>query len=123
MSAAVGSLPAAGPLQAAIPTRVIHNTSPLALEGGKRNILQKPKMWVRWSADEDELLRRAVQKHGDHDFNLISEQIFHGSRTETQCRNRWQRAVQPGVKTSKWTKEEDEVSSILSCVCLSCTLL
>ena len=106
-----GSLPAACPLQQQQQqqqsTRVIHNTSPL--ERGKRNILQKPKMWVRWTADEDELLKKAVQKHGDHDFNLISEQIFHGSRTETQCRNRWQRAVQPGIKTGKWSKEEDEM--------------
>jgi len=103
---AVGSL-AACPLQQQQSTRVIHNTSPLGCAGG-RTVLQKPKMWARWSNDEDELLRKAVQKHGDHDFNLISEQIFHGSRTETQCRNRWQRAVQPGVKTGKWTKEEDE---------------
>ena len=66
--------------------------------------LQKPKKWVRWSEQEDTLLRRAVYQWGEGAFGDISEQIFRGSRTETQCKNRWKT-----VQVGKWAKEEDKI--------------
>ena len=53
--------------------------------------LQKPKKWIRWSEQEDALLRRAVMQWGEGAFREISEQIFRGSRTENQCKNRWKK--------------------------------
>ena len=53
--------------------------------------LQQPKKWVRWSEQEDICLRRAVQTYGEHNFKGISEHIFHGARSEVQCKNRWKK--------------------------------
>jgi hypothetical protein len=53
--------------------------------------LQQPKKWVRWSDHEDQILNRAVEQYGENNFRHISEQIFHGSRTEVQCKNRWKK--------------------------------
>lgn len=53
--------------------------------------LQQPKKWVRWSDHEDLILRRSVEQFGENNYRLISEQVFHGSRTEVQCKNRWKK--------------------------------
>lgn len=53
--------------------------------------LQEPKKWVRWSEQEDQHLRRAVQAYGEQNFKMISERIFHGARSEVQCKNRWKK--------------------------------
>lgn len=53
--------------------------------------LQKPKKWVRWSEQEDQHLRRAVKTLGENNFKMISERVFHGTRTEVQCKNRWKK--------------------------------
>jgi len=96
--------------------------------------LQKPKKWVRWSDHEDQVLRRTEEQFGENNFRLISEQVFHGSRTEVQCKNRWKKvsclrnivlgslgfaqimlmrsrfqALQPGLVKGRWTKEEDNI--------------
>ncbi|KAL7515470.1 hypothetical protein ACHAXN_012791 [Cyclotella atomus] len=71
--------------------------------------LQEPKKWVRWSEQEDQHLRRAVQAYGEHNFKLISERIFHGARSEVQCKNRWKKALQPGLVKGRWTREEDDI--------------
>ncbi|KAL3815816.1 hypothetical protein ACHAXA_010750 [Cyclostephanos tholiformis] len=98
--------------------------------------LQQPKKWVRWSDHEDQVLSRAVGQYGENNFRHISEQIFQGSRTEVQCKNRWKKvssidarnsrghvrgdftrtmdvptmqALQPGLVKGRWTKEEDDI--------------
>jgi len=53
--------------------------------------MQQLKKWVRWSDHEDQALGRAVEQYGENNFRHISEQIFHGSRTEVQCKNRWKK--------------------------------
>jgi myb proto-oncogene protein len=97
--------------------------------------LQKPKKWVRWSEQEDQHLRRAVRTLGENNFKMISERVFHGTRSEVQCKNRWKKvrlllnfsfdlritshlqsariamtqALQPGLVKGRWTREEDEI--------------
>lgn len=99
--------------------------------------LQQPKKWVRWSEHEDQVLRSAVHQWGENNFRHISEQVFHGSRTEVQCKTRWKKvscfqcldfireidahgifathtqfdskALQPGLVKGHWTKEEDSI--------------
>lgn len=70
---------------------------------------QQPKKWVRWSDQEDNALRRAVHQWGDNNFELISKHLFHGTRSEAQCKNRWKKALQPGLVKGRWTKEEDDI--------------
>jgi len=55
--------------------------------------LQQPKKWVRWSEHEDQILTRAVDQWGENNFRYISEQIFHGSRSAVQCKNRWMKVI------------------------------
>ena len=63
-------------------------------------------LWVRWTDLEDKVLRTAVEVHGEN-FQYISNYVFNGSRTEKQCRTRWERRQK---KTNdKWTKEEDDI--------------
>lgn len=99
--------------------------------------LQQPKKWVRWSEDEDRILGKAVEQYGENNFRQISEQVFQGTRTEQQCKNRWKKvsvahlgiialfvvitmstivfthlacqALQPGLVKGRWTKEEDDI--------------
>lgn len=64
------------------------------IEGGVPGMaipLQQPKKWVRWSEQEDQYLRRAVHTLGENSFKMISEKVFHGTRTEVQCKNRWKK--------------------------------
>jgi hypothetical protein len=72
--------------------------------------LQKPKKWVRWSDHEDQILTRAVDRWGENNFRHISEQIFHGSRTEVQCKNRWKKVI-------------FRISSQCSSLLLSCNII
>ena len=60
---------------------------------GNAASLQQPKKWVRWSDHEDQMLSRAVDQWGENNFRYISEQIFHGTRTEVQCKNRWKKVI------------------------------
>ena len=53
--------------------------------------LQDPKKWVRWSDHEDLILRKSVEQFGENNYRLISERVFHGTRTEVQCKNRWKK--------------------------------
>lgn len=71
--------------------------------------LGQPKKWVRWTDTEDHLLKRAVKKYGEDKMDLISKRIFYNTRDVNQCRQRWKKALQPGLVKGKWTNEEDSI--------------
>ena len=71
--------------------------------------LEQPKRWVRWSDNEDNILRTSVAHLGENNFRHISENIFRGTRSESQCKNRWKKALQPGLVRGQWSKEEDDI--------------
>ena len=56
-----------------------------------------------WTADEDELLRSAVQQYGGRNWKKISDQI--PDRTDVQCLHRWQKVLRPGLVKGPWTPE------------------
>jgi len=64
---------------------------PMPAMGNAVAPLQQPKKWVRWSEDEDRILGQAVEQYGENNFRHISEQVFQGTRTEQQCKNRWKK--------------------------------
>ena len=102
------AMAAPAPLQMQVPPPMLVNS--MMLQPGMSSVpLQEPKKWVRWSEQEDQHLRRAVQAFGEHNFKLISERVFHGSRSEVQCKNRWKKALQPGLVKGRWSKEEDAI--------------
>ena len=60
----------------------------------------------KWNAQEDELLREAVNRYGGRNWKKISECM--SGRTDVQCLHRWQKVLRPGLIKGPWTKEEDE---------------
>ncbi|BGP42123.1 hypothetical protein JCM10449v2_006125 [Rhodotorula kratochvilovae] len=69
-------------------------------------VLSKPKpIKGSWTADEDAKLRELVEELGSEKWVVISSQM--GSRTGKQCRERWHNHLDPSIKKSDWTPEED----------------
>ncbi|KAI6045097.1 hypothetical protein EDC04DRAFT_3105251 [Pisolithus marmoratus] len=61
-----------------------------------------------WTAQEDELLARAVAEHGENDnWKRVAECV--PGRTNKACRKRWLHSLSPDVKKTAWTPEEDRM--------------
>ncbi|KII93703.1 hypothetical protein PLICRDRAFT_26811 [Plicaturopsis crispa FD-325 SS-3] len=62
-----------------------------------------------WSAEEDALLRHAIDIHGIdcQDWKLFAQYV--PGRTNKACRKRWLHSLAPVIKKSAWTAEEDEL--------------
>ena len=61
----------------------------------------------QWEALEDAALCAAVAVHGAGAWSYISE--FVGARSAKQCRERWYNHMKPGLITTSFTAEEDEL--------------
>ncbi|KAK4789504.1 hypothetical protein SAY86_016808 [Trapa natans] len=59
-----------------------------------------------WIPEEDEALRRLVQKHGPRNWSLISRSV--PGRSGKSCRLRWCNQLSPQVEHRAFTPEEDE---------------
>ena len=62
--------------------------------------------YVKWTEEEDDILRRAIDQYGEKRWTLISQHLTR--RTSHNCRNRWFRAINPRLIKGMWTVEEDE---------------
>ncbi|XP_078029591.1 uncharacterized protein LOC117271582 [Epinephelus lanceolatus] len=60
-----------------------------------------------WTQEEDERVIELVQKYGVKRWSLIAKHLR--SRNGKQCRERWHNHLNPTVKKSSWTLEEDGV--------------
>ncbi|KAI3374827.1 hypothetical protein L3Q82_021049 [Scortum barcoo] len=60
-----------------------------------------------WTQEEDERVIDLVRKHGVKRWSLIAKHLH--SRNGKQCRERWHNHLNPTVKKSGWTLEEDRV--------------
>ncbi|KAG9127351.1 Myb-like DNA-binding domain protein [Ceratobasidium sp. 392] len=60
----------------------------------------------RWSAEEDEALRKGVAAFGR---TWIKVQEYVEGRTDAQCRERWSNMLDPSLKTGPWEAEEDRI--------------
>ncbi|KAL1557357.1 hypothetical protein AAHA92_07944 [Salvia divinorum] len=61
----------------------------------------------QWTAEEDEVLRMAVQRFKGKNWKKIAECFK--ERTDVQCLHRWQKVLNPELVKGPWSKEEDEV--------------
>jgi hypothetical protein len=59
-----------------------------------------------WSAEEDELLRNAVEMHGEKNWRVIADEV--PGRNHLQCLQRWKKVLRPGLVKGHWSKEEDQ---------------
>jgi hypothetical protein len=59
----------------------------------------------QWIQEEDEVLRNWVLQHGPRHWAQAALQI--PGRTGKQCRERWSNSLNPGIRKSEWTPDED----------------
>lgn len=64
-----------------------------------------PKM--KWTLDEDEILRVAVKKFNCKNWKKIASEI--PGRTSKQCLERWYGKLNPDLLDTEFSKEEDEI--------------
>ncbi|XP_033102232.1 myb-related protein B-like [Anneissia japonica] len=60
----------------------------------------------KWTKEEDDKLRNAVEYHGCNDWKVIASYV---DRNELQCIQRWQKVLNPDLVKGPWTKEEDDL--------------
>jgi len=83
---------------APIPTMSRHMSTPGYSASGK-------KQAIKWTKQEDETLKEAVEEHGAKNWKLISSRL--PGRSEVQCLHRWQKVLKPSLVKGPWTAEED----------------
>ncbi|CAD7969327.1 unnamed protein product [Amoebophrya sp. A120] len=59
-----------------------------------------------WKNSEDEVLKAAVMKYGLNNWSRVSSLLVR--KTAKQCKARWYEWLDPSVKKTEWTKDEDE---------------
>ena len=68
---------------------------------------------VSWNEKEDEILRNAVESHAltseNRDWHEIARTVQKDipGRTPSQCSERWNKVLKPGLTKRPWSKEED----------------
>ncbi|KAH9120236.1 hypothetical protein LEN26_011220 [Aphanomyces euteiches] len=59
----------------------------------------------KWTAEEDERLRAAVERHGPRNWKAIAKMVQ--NRNHAQCLQRWRKVLLPGLRRGNWSHEED----------------
>jgi pre-mRNA-splicing factor CDC5/CEF1 len=59
-----------------------------------------------WKNTEDEILKAAVMKYGKNQWSRISSLLVR--KTAKQCKARWYEWLDPSIKKTEWSREEDE---------------
>ncbi|XP_053874951.1 myb-related protein A isoform X2 [Malaclemys terrapin pileata] len=60
-----------------------------------------------WTKEEDQRVIELVQKYGPKRWSLIAKHLK--GRIGKQCRERWHNHLNPEVKKSSWTEDEDRI--------------
>ena len=60
-----------------------------------------------WTKKEDDQLVDLVRKHGPKHWTLIAKHLK--SRTDKRCRERWHNHLNPEIKKTSWTEEEETI--------------
>jgi len=59
----------------------------------------------RWTRNEDDLLRVAVEELGDKQWSAIAQRV--SGRSAVQCLHRWSKILKPGLVKGPWNAAED----------------
>lgn len=59
-----------------------------------------------WKNSEDEILKAAVMKYGLNQWSRISSLIVR--KSARQCKARWYEWLDPTIKKTEWSREEEE---------------
>lgn len=61
----------------------------------------------KWSSEEDEALKAAVNYYGEKQWRLIADHVQ--GRTPIQCLHRWSKILKPGLVKGPWSAQEDRL--------------
>eukprot|EP01118_Nematostelium_gracile_P004574 TRINITY_DN1535_c0_g1_i1.p1 TRINITY_DN1535_c0_g1~~TRINITY_DN1535_c0_g1_i1.p1 ORF type:complete len:734 (+),score=256.86 TRINITY_DN1535_c0_g1_i1:126-2327(+) len=59
-----------------------------------------------WKNTEDEILKAAVMKYGKNQWARISSLLVR--KSAKQCKARWYEWIDPGIRKTEWSREEEE---------------
>ena len=59
-----------------------------------------------WKNTEDEILKAAVMKYGKNQWARVASLM--NRKNSKQCKSRWYEWLDPSIKKTEWTKEEEE---------------
>eukprot|EP00939_MAST-03C_sp_MAST-3C-sp1_P002303 g2303.t1 len=59
-----------------------------------------------WKNSEDEILKASVMKYGKSDWGRVASLM--PRKTAKQCKARWYEWLDPSIKKTEWTREEEE---------------
>ncbi|CBX92792.1 similar to pre-mRNA splicing factor cef-1 [Plenodomus lingam JN3] len=60
----------------------------------------------QWSNVEDEVLKSAISKYGLNQWARCASLL--AKKTAKQCKSRWQEWLDPSIKKTEWSREDDE---------------
>ncbi|KFO87004.1 Myb-related protein A, partial [Buceros rhinoceros silvestris] len=75
-------------------------------EAPQQRGLKKICSRLKWTRDEDEMLKKLVEEHGTDDWAFVASHLQ--NRSDFQCQHRWQKVLNPELIKGPWTKEEDQ---------------
>jgi hypothetical protein len=81
----------------------IHSDSRFNQDGSDKG--RNPKPHQKFTADEDEQLRAAVERYGDLNWKIIARLVV--NRSPRQCKERWTNYLQPAISVRVWSQAED----------------
>ncbi|OQS07558.1 myb-like DNA-binding protein [Thraustotheca clavata] len=61
----------------------------------------------KWTDEEDNALRRAVELNGNENWKAIADLV--PGRNHSQCLQRWNKVLKPGLIKGNWSLEEDQM--------------
>ena len=61
---------------------------------------------MKWTTEEDQVLRVAVAKHGGRNWKAIATDV--PGRNHVQCLQRWRKVLAPGLVKGSWADSEDD---------------
>lgn len=67
---------------------------------------QQKRGRMPFTQEEDDMLRDAVEKYRDN-WEMIASHVY--GRNERQCRDRWEKYLDPSLNKGEWTPEEDKL--------------
>ena len=59
-----------------------------------------------WKNTEDEILKAAVMKYGKNQWSRIASLLHR--KSSKQCKARWYEWLDPSIKKTEWSREEEE---------------
>ena len=66
---------------------------------------KNPILRKKFTEEEDELLKKAVEQNTDNDWYVISQCV--PNRTTRQCHDRWALYLSPSINKKPWTEKEE----------------